>query len=215
MRDPAREGEAHGRAAGSMRRMRGLGLVTKLVIPDDLDPVKARPQVEAVLADAEARSFVGAIAYHSYDYAGAAADILATSGMGSPPPAAMAAREAIRDLAAPFGIPVWMTEVRQHLNELGKRLTQEVLAITNRLDMLSQRVIDARIGDQSHRKKPIRRDRAVFLSQELVPGMDHRPERPRVLLFDRQVGVRRGKVVQHLGTDPVQVLLRKALLGAP
>jgi O-glycosyl hydrolase len=72
-------------------RMRTEGLRTKLVIPDDLNPGEAYPRALAVLNDAEARQYVGAIAYHLYD---AKDQDLAS----------------IRDLSMQYRMPVWMTE---------------------------------------------------------------------------------------------------------
>src|SRR5947209_8112572 len=41
------------------------------------------------------------------------------------------------------GVPVWMTEIRQQLGALGSRLTEEVQAITRRVEVLSQRVLES------------------------------------------------------------------------
>jgi O-glycosyl hydrolase len=72
------------------RRMRSAGIQTKLVIPDDENPGDAYRRAVAVLQDPEARSYVGAIAYHVYrDY----------SDIGE-----------MRALAAKYGLPLWMTE---------------------------------------------------------------------------------------------------------
>ena len=72
------------------RRMRAAGFKTKLVIPDDENPGDAYRRAVAVLQDPEARSYVGAIAYHVYrDY----------SDIGE-----------MRALAEKYGLPLWMTE---------------------------------------------------------------------------------------------------------
>jgi O-glycosyl hydrolase len=73
------------------RRMRAAGLQTKLVIPDDQNPVAALRRGEAVLRDPQARQYVAALAYHIYG--------------GTP-------RDwpALRSLASKYGLPVWMTE---------------------------------------------------------------------------------------------------------
>ena len=73
------------------RRMRAAGLRTMLVIPDDLNPTEAYRRAAPVLEDAEARSYVGALAYHRY---GGHEHDLGT----------------MRDLSLKYGIPVWMSE---------------------------------------------------------------------------------------------------------
>src|SRR5512140_693110 len=70
-------------------RMKAEGLKTKLVVPDDVDPVQAYARLQVILADADARQYVGAVAYQ-----------LHASGDGSQ----------IRTLAAQYGIPVWVTD---------------------------------------------------------------------------------------------------------
>jgi O-glycosyl hydrolase len=71
-------------------RMRKAGLRTKLVIPDDLNAHTAYSRAAAVLADPEARQYVGAVAYHFY---GGEQDL-----------------SRMRELAGRYGLPVWMTE---------------------------------------------------------------------------------------------------------
>ncbi|HVF41097.1 MAG TPA: hypothetical protein VM939_14440, partial [Gemmatimonadaceae bacterium] len=48
------------------RRLRAEGLPTKIVIPDDVNPVQGAQKARFVLEDAEARQYVGAIASHLY-----------------------------------------------------------------------------------------------------------------------------------------------------
>jgi O-glycosyl hydrolase len=72
-------------------RMRRAGLKTELVVPDDENPVDAYRRAVPILADPDARRYVGALAYHIYK--GGEADW---------------ARFAA--LAARYGLPVWMTE---------------------------------------------------------------------------------------------------------
>ena len=74
------------------RSMRAAGFKTKLVVPDDENPVDAYRRASAILADPQARKYVGAIAYHIYRI-GDAGDI---------------AR--MRDLGDRYGLPLWMTE---------------------------------------------------------------------------------------------------------
>ena len=70
-------------------RLAAEGIRTKLVVPDDVSPAEAYPRLQVILADPQARQYVGAVAYHLY-------------GRGSE-------REIAR-LAKQYGIPVWMSE---------------------------------------------------------------------------------------------------------
>jgi O-glycosyl hydrolase len=70
-------------------RLAAEGFRTKLVVPDDVSPVDAYPRLQTILADADARRYVGAVAYHLY-------------GRGN--------ERDITQLAKQHGIPVWMTE---------------------------------------------------------------------------------------------------------
>ncbi len=72
-------------------RMRAAGLGTRLVIPDDENPTDAYRRASAVMADPNARKYVAALAYHIYRW-------------NDPDIARM------RDLAARYRVPVWMTE---------------------------------------------------------------------------------------------------------
>lgn len=72
-------------------RLRSAGLPTKLIIADDVNPSKGFKTVERVLADPEARQYVGAVAYHVYG--GDRKD-----------------RQRIGELGRRYGLPVWMTE---------------------------------------------------------------------------------------------------------
>ena len=74
------------------QRMRNAGFETKLVVPDDENPVDAYRRATVILADSRARRYVGAIAYHVYRI-GDAGDI---------------AR--MRELGDRYGLPLWMTE---------------------------------------------------------------------------------------------------------
>ena len=73
-------------------RMRAAGFKTKLVVPDDENPIDAYRRAAAILADPQARKYVGAVAYHVYRI-GDTSDI-----------------ERMGQLAARYGLPVWMTE---------------------------------------------------------------------------------------------------------
>ena len=70
-------------------RLRAEGFATKLVAPDDLSPDDAYARLQTILADADARQYIGAVAYHLY-------------GRGS--------EDKVAQLAKQYGIPVWMTE---------------------------------------------------------------------------------------------------------
>lgn len=72
-------------------QLRQEGFRTKLVVPDDENPVAAYRRAAVILADPRAREYVGAIAYHIYK-----------GGPEDWPP--------LRQLAARYGLPVWMTE---------------------------------------------------------------------------------------------------------
>jgi glucuronoarabinoxylan endo-1,4-beta-xylanase len=73
-------------------RMRAAGFKTKLVIPDDVDPIAAYTRAQAILGDPQARQYVGAVAFHIY-------------GVGGP-----ADWVRLRQLASRYGLPLWMTE---------------------------------------------------------------------------------------------------------
>jgi O-glycosyl hydrolase len=70
-------------------RIKAEGLKTKLVLPDDVSPNEAYGRLQIILADPEARQYVGAIAYHLYQRGG---------------------EDKIKQLGAQYGIPIWMTE---------------------------------------------------------------------------------------------------------
>jgi O-glycosyl hydrolase len=86
----------------------------KFVVPNEETVTKSLQTATAILADPEARQFVGVIGYHPYPYGStyaSVAKILSTSGSGVPNAADIAARQQLRDLGARYGLPVWMTEV--------------------------------------------------------------------------------------------------------
>jgi len=70
-------------------RLKAEGFKTRLVVPDDVSPDNAYPRLQVILADPEARQYIGAVAYHLY-------------GRGD--------ELKITQLAKQHGIPVWMTE---------------------------------------------------------------------------------------------------------
>ena len=73
-------------------RLRKAGFKTKLIVPDDENPVDAYRRAAAILADPAARRYVGALAYHIYRV-GDTTDI-----------------RRLGELASRYGVPVWMTE---------------------------------------------------------------------------------------------------------
>ena len=70
-------------------RLTAEGLKTKLIVPDDLDAMQALGRLQVILADPQARQYVGAVAYHLYNRGGEAQ---------------------VKQLAEQYGLPVWMTE---------------------------------------------------------------------------------------------------------
>ena len=72
-------------------RLKAEGFSTKIVIPDDVTPSTSKSFAQTILADADARQYVGAIAYHLYDEP-------------------ITSSSAIAGLSAQYGIPLWMSE---------------------------------------------------------------------------------------------------------
>ena len=70
-------------------RLAAEGIRTKLVVPDDVSPVEAYPRLQVILADPQARQYIGAVAYHLY---------------------ARGNEREIAQLAKQYGIPIWMSE---------------------------------------------------------------------------------------------------------
>lgn len=102
-------------------RLRREGFVDmRLAVPSEETEEASLAVARAILADPEARRYVGAITYHTYPYGSVYSDvqrILATSGEGRPDPGRLKVRNDIRDLARQHGLQVWMTEV-SHSNAL-------------------------------------------------------------------------------------------------
>ena len=71
-------------------KLRAESFRTKIVIPDDVSPAEAYKRASVVLADPDARQYVGAIAYHLYDD--------------------RSDRDRLKALGETYGIPIWMTE---------------------------------------------------------------------------------------------------------
>ena len=95
-------------------RLRQAGLSTRFVIPADESEQGSLDEATAILGDAAARPYVGAIAYHPYPYGSTYAsvpNILATSGAGKPDAAKVLVRQQLKALGAQYGVPVFMVEV--------------------------------------------------------------------------------------------------------
>ena len=110
--DPALLVDAVARIGGRLRKE---GFATmKMVVPNEETESLSYEHAKAILDDASAAPFVGAIGYHPYPYGSTYAsipNILATSGAGAPDPTAVAARGSLRDLAKARGVMLFMTEV--------------------------------------------------------------------------------------------------------
>ncbi|MCC7354087.1 MAG: hypothetical protein IT330_10045 [Anaerolineae bacterium] len=87
-------------------RFRAAGLDTQLVIADDWTPgIHAIAFARHILSDPEARQYVGALAYHSYDgYENPYNDWRRLE-------AQRREREELRAVCLPTGVPIWMTEI--------------------------------------------------------------------------------------------------------
>jgi O-glycosyl hydrolase len=95
-------------------RLLAAGIVPRFVVPAEETEAISLSHASLILADAEARSYVGAIAYHPYPYGSTYAsvpNILSSSGAGTPNAAAVTARNNLRDLGAQYSLPVFMVEV--------------------------------------------------------------------------------------------------------
>ncbi|MEO8561765.1 MAG: hypothetical protein ABI601_06800 [bacterium] len=71
-------------------RIKAEGMSTRIVLPDDVNPREALARLQVILADADARQYVGAVAYH-------------LNGRGG--------ELEIKQLAEQYGIPIWVTDV--------------------------------------------------------------------------------------------------------
>lgn len=101
------------KAAGSRLAEEGFTDV-KFIVTNDETPAKSLEVASAVLSDADARKYVGAIGYHAYPYDSIYAsvpNILNASGVGVPDAEAVAVRDQLRQLGQEYGVPVWMTEI--------------------------------------------------------------------------------------------------------
>jgi O-glycosyl hydrolase len=95
-------------------RLRSAGMPTQFIIGSEYSAAQSAAVAREVLADPNARKYVGAVGFHPYPYESPYAsmeNILAGPGMGRPDAAAVADRRALRDLGRQYNVPVWMTEV--------------------------------------------------------------------------------------------------------
>jgi O-glycosyl hydrolase len=70
-------------------RLKAEGIKTKLVVPDDVSAKDAYERLPTILSDPDARQYIGAIAYHLYERRGV---------------------QEVKQIAAQYNIPIWMTE---------------------------------------------------------------------------------------------------------
>lgn len=93
-------------------RLRAAGIATKIVVSDGWLPQNVLHYAQAVLADPDARQYVGALAYHAYsDGYDDPARLLENSAASNPPHAGVQVRAQIRALAARYNLAIWMTEI--------------------------------------------------------------------------------------------------------
>jgi O-glycosyl hydrolase len=98
---------------GARLRENGFSQV-RFVVPNEETEEASLATARAILSDKEARPFVGAIGYHAYPYGSAYSSvprILARADHGDADGDRVAARHDLRDLAARYHVPLWMTEV--------------------------------------------------------------------------------------------------------
>ena len=103
------------KSAGERLRAEGFAR-TRFIVPAEETVAKSIDTIESVLADEDARSYIGALAYHAYPYDSAYSSvrrILQTSGRGLPDHDEIRIRQRLYELAAGYDIPVWMTETSE------------------------------------------------------------------------------------------------------
>ncbi|WP_303286353.1 hypothetical protein [Marinobacter sp. SS8-8] len=103
------------KSAGERLRAEGFAR-TRFIVPAEETVAKSIDTIESILADEDARSHIGALAYHAYPYDSAYSSvrrILQTSGRGLPDHEEVRVRQRIYELAARYDIPVWMTETSE------------------------------------------------------------------------------------------------------
>jgi O-glycosyl hydrolase len=116
----------------------GFGSV-KFIVGSEETEAASLSLATAILADSQARQYVGAIGYHEYPYGSeysSLARVLQDSGTGNPPADGVQVRNSLRNLGQQYGVPVWLTEV-SHGNVGGTTPVQG-----NTFDALRARAID-------------------------------------------------------------------------
>ncbi|HWP49027.1 MAG TPA: glycoside hydrolase family 30 beta sandwich domain-containing protein [Candidatus Limnocylindrales bacterium] len=101
------------KGAGNRLRKAGFNRV-KFVVPNEETEKRSLEVAAKILADPEARQYVGVLGYHPYPYGSPYAyipNLLKESGTGHPNPEGIQLRRQLRNLAEPYKIPLWMTEV--------------------------------------------------------------------------------------------------------
>lgn len=86
----------------------------KFVVPNEESEAASLETARAILSDAEARQFVGAIGYHPYPWGSPYVSIprlLAAADLGRVNAERRSLRHDLRDLANRYRLPLWMTEV--------------------------------------------------------------------------------------------------------
>lgn len=117
---------------GSRLQAEGFGQV-KFLVPNEESIPRSLQVARAILEDAVARPFVGAIGYHPYPEGSVYSSprrILQTSGAGQPDQATREQLEQLKALGQQFGVPIWMAEVSEGpgKNDFGFEAIENVLA---------------------------------------------------------------------------------------
>jgi len=110
--DPVQQMVDLTKRAGARLRAAGFTTTRFVVGAEETEEISLRLS-RAILADPDARQYVGAIGYHSYPYFEGYSSIpfiLSTSGAGVPDGGRVAVRNQIRDLAKTYNVQVWMME---------------------------------------------------------------------------------------------------------
>jgi O-glycosyl hydrolase len=126
------------KTCGQRLAANGFGSV-KFIVGSEETEAASLNLATAILADPQARQYVGAIGYHEYPYGSEYSSlgrVLQDSGTGNPPADGVQVRNSLRNLCQEYGVPVWLTEV-SHGNVGGSPPVQG-----NTFDALRARAID-------------------------------------------------------------------------
>lgn len=105
--------------AGARLRSAGLSDM-KFILPNEETESVSINTISGIMADAEARQYVGVLGYHTYPYGSAyssVSNILRESGRGTPNQEAVRMRQTLKELAAEYSLPLWMTEVADPIGD--------------------------------------------------------------------------------------------------